>query len=195
MKKVILIGTIILVILGGFFLWWVNQKPKVSYSEDYVIKETSEGKILKNDKMGLTFIIPENWEVDYPYLYILDFISLESPDATINGRIVTEGCKITVTLDYIKESITNLEKHFRQINELKSITNDIYEVVKIDNQDALKNTWEEPEISRYGIGIYIPTKKLLIKNKLYILELFANIRDEERCSQELNKFLEAFSIY
>ena len=50
MKKKIVIPIIVILILaaGGIF-WWQNREIKGS-PEDYVIKETEEGKIVENKK-------------------------------------------------------------------------------------------------------------------------------------------------
>ena len=60
-KKIIfsLIIIILLLIAGGVFCWQ-NREIKGS-PEDYVVKETPEGKIVENKKAGLTVKVPEGW--------------------------------------------------------------------------------------------------------------------------------------
>jgi hypothetical protein len=49
-----------LILAGGFFYWWQGREIKGS-PEDYVIRETTEGKIIENKKAGLTVKAPEGW--------------------------------------------------------------------------------------------------------------------------------------
>jgi len=62
MKKKIIISIFVILFLilvaGGGFFWWGKREIKGS-PEDYVIKETAEGKIVENKKAGLTVKVPE----------------------------------------------------------------------------------------------------------------------------------------
>ena len=63
-KKIVFLIIIILllIIAGGVFWWWQKREIKGS-PEDYVIKETAEGRIVENRKAGLIVKVPESWEV------------------------------------------------------------------------------------------------------------------------------------
>ena len=61
-KKVIFIFVVLVILVGGgFFLWQSNKEIKGS-PDDYVIKETAEGKFVENKKAGLVVKVPEGWE-------------------------------------------------------------------------------------------------------------------------------------
>jgi len=67
-KIVIPIIIVVLILVGGGFFWWQWREIKGS-PDDYVIKETPEGKIVENKKAGLTVKVPEGWiEEQFYYL-------------------------------------------------------------------------------------------------------------------------------
>jgi uncharacterized protein YxeA len=49
-KSSIILILIIILIVFGFFYWWDNREIKGN-PEDYIIKETSEGTIVENERM------------------------------------------------------------------------------------------------------------------------------------------------
>ena len=59
-KKIVISIVVILILVGGGFFWWQGREIKGS-PEDYVIKETKEGKIVENKKAGLIVKVPEGW--------------------------------------------------------------------------------------------------------------------------------------
>ena len=79
-QKLIILTIIILVLVGGgLFYWWQHREIKGS-PEDYVIKETEEGKFVENKKAGLKVKVPEGWNVEK--IEVMEgSVILYSPDA------------------------------------------------------------------------------------------------------------------
>ena len=69
MKKKIVIPLIFVSIfflgaaITGYAHWWVRNCKKGSV-DDFVIKETPEGKIVENKREKLTFKIPDGWKIE-----------------------------------------------------------------------------------------------------------------------------------
>ena len=61
-KKIIIPAFVILLLIVGGVFWWQKREIKGS-PEDYVIKETEQGKIVENKKAGLIVKVPDDWEV------------------------------------------------------------------------------------------------------------------------------------
>jgi len=62
-KKVIFSLIVILILAGGGFFWWRQGREIKGSPEDYVIKETAEGRFVENRKARLSIKAPEGWEV------------------------------------------------------------------------------------------------------------------------------------
>lgn len=199
-KLIILIIVILLLAAGGVFWWWKYYETPVekwstakwSGPEDYVVKETPEGKIVGNKKAGLTFKVPEGWKVkgggieDY-----YGSVMLYTPDAIFKKWWVEKGCKITPDVIYIKTSINTLEKD-KEINaEIggKSISRKEFAVIKIDKFNALKSLAEVEELNSYWLVVDVP-----ITEKLYKFVLNASLTDKDQCTRDFEKFLESVSI-
>ena len=196
MKKKILIPIFVILVLavagGGFFWWWQGREIKGS-PEDYVIKETEEGKIVENKKAGLTVKVPEGWEAKKMGIEGggVTFYS----DGTIiewkNDQIVLpleNGCVMGSEVIYEKMNFEEIKEEARRTHFMLGVESDEFEEILVNNYKALKNTFE---LQRYGpgIGIYIP-----IKNKGYAFYLYWASEEKEKCIQEFDKFLETISI-
>ncbi len=196
-----MIAIILLLVAGGVFYWWkqIRETPSQDWNtagssppEDYIVKETPEGKIVENKKAGLIFRIPEGWELRKPEFG--NFISLYSPDAVEKKTVLMEkGCKITIEIKYINVKINSIKENLEK-NIWSSISQNKYDIVKIDNRESLKYITEDKELNLYHSEFYIPFCNLLSKNKLHSFGLTTNLEDKEKCSQEFNKFLETVLI-
>jgi len=198
-KKVIFIFIVVLILVGGGFFWWQKSREtpiekweaaKVSPEEDYVVKETPEGKIVENKKMGLTYKIPQDWilENENPTRFY-------SPDTKFKeetGFVIPErGCKIDVYASYIKTNLDTLKK-FIDAEFLKSspVTKlDEFSTIKVGNYSALRHKYRLDKFGISSILVDFPSK-----GKLYRILLSSPIGERERCEEELNKFLETISI-
>ena len=193
-KKFIFIFIIILLLVGGGFFWWQNRETpiekweaaKVSPEEDYVIKETPEGTIVENKKVGLIYEIPKDWilENGNPTRFY-------SPDTEFKEKssvFLEKGCKIYVEASYIKTGIDTL-KNYNDANFSSGIKIDESSTIKVSNYSALRYKYHAKNFEMFYIEIGIPSK-----DKLYEIEISNPTNETERCEEEFNKFLETVSI-
>ena len=202
MKKKFIISIFVILFLiivagGGFFWWQKNRETpiekweaaKVSLEEDYIAKETPEGKIVENKKMGLIYEIPKDWilENGNPTRFY-------SPDTEFKEKssiFLENGCKMYVYTNYIKTDIDTL-KNYNDANfsKLSSVIKlDESSVIKISNYVALRYKYHAKNFEMSYIGIGIPSK-----DKLYEIEISNPTNEMEHCEAEFNKFLETVSI-
>ena len=191
-KKVVITLVIVLVLAGGFFYWWQNREIKGS-SEDYIIKETEEGKIVENKKAGLTVKVPEGWEVEKMETKEGSILTYTSD---IEGKEwnemvappLTKGCGIEISVVYKKMNFEEIKEEVKTIHWGLQIKSEEFEEITINNYLSLKNTFDS-EILGPAMVIYIPKG-----NKLYDFDLYFAPNEKERCLQEFNQFLENISI-
>jgi len=196
MKKKILIPIFVVLFLavvgGGFFWWWQRREIKGS-PQDYVIKETEEGKFVENKKAGLTVKVPEGWEAEkmeveegFVVLY-----PLYAPFERQNGRIklpLEDGCIIDVGVVYEKMDFTDIKIDIRYTLSVLGINSHEFEEIIINDYSALKNIFDTQKIGP-GIGINIP-----YKNRTHSFYLYWSPDKRETCIQEFDKFLETILI-
>jgi len=197
-KKVIFVFVIVLILaVGGIFWWQKNRETpiekweaaKVSREEDYIVKETPEGKIVENKKMGLIYEIPKDWilENGNPTRFY-------SPDTKFKGDtsvILEKGCKTYVYASYIKTDLDTLKKFIEaDFSESSLITKlDESSTIKVSNYSALRNKYQVEKFGMGHISVDFPSK-----DKLYKIAFSSPIGERERCEVEFNKFLETVSI-
>ena len=194
-KKIIisLIVILIVVVVAGGFFWWQSREIKGS-PEDYVIKETAEGKFMENKKAGLTVKVPEGWEVEKMEVDegLVILFPIETKIEIRESRIVLpieKGCLIRTTVVYREGDFNQIKKETRKDHFLiGGVIYDEFQEVTINNYHGLKNSFEFEGLGS-GISIYIPQK-----NKVYGFHLVWGAEEKERCIWELNKFLETISI-
>jgi len=198
-KKFLFVFVFVLIlVVGGGFFWWekIRETPiekweaaKVSPEEDYIIKETPEGKIVENKKMGLVYKIPKDWilENGNPTRFY-------SPDTKFKGDtsvILEKGCKVYVYVSYIKTDVDTLKKYIdADFSRLSSrIKLDEFLTIKVSNYFALRHEYHVKNLGMEYISVDFPSK-----DKLYKILLSSSIGEKERCEAEFNKFLETISI-
>jgi len=194
-KKIIFLIIAILVFGAGGFFWWQGREIKGS-PEDYVIKETAEGKIVENKKAGLKIKVPEGW-IEKNIEIEGGPIGFYSPDAEgyNPNRIeppLKKGCLIEVATAY-NFQFKNLEEIKKEIEkEHKSLImkSDKFEMIEMDGLPALKNKFDSVDLGS-AIGIYVINRD---NSKLYGLAVSSGAQDTEKCFQEFDKFLETVSI-
>jgi len=196
MKKKILIPIFVVLFLAvataGFFWWWQGREIKGS-PEDYVIKETEEGKFVENKKAGLTVKVPEGWEVKKVEIEegAADFYSPNIELEFREGKILLplkKGCIIHVSLAYKKMDFSQIEFETRYTHSLLGKKSEAFEEIIINNHPALKNTFDTQKIGE-GIGVNIP-----YRHKVYAFYLYWGPEEKENCAQEFDEFLETVSI-
>lgn len=191
-KFIFSLVAILILIIGGFF-WWQNRKIKGS-PEDYIIKETTEGKIVENKKAGLTVKIPDNWEgTKIKDIEEGSFIIQTSDvEGKKNNDVVmpplTRGCGIEIGINYKKLSFEEIEQSAKEIYLRLGATDQTFERTKVGDKEALKNI-VNTQYAGPMIGIYVP-----VIDKIYSFTLIWGPDEKEKCIQEFNKFLETVSI-
>jgi len=194
-KKKIIISIIIvslLIIAGGVFWWWQGREIKGS-PKDYVIKETEEGKFVENKKAGLTVEVPDGWE-EQKIEFSEGSIAFYAPET--QGRWQDEmikaplnkGCVIETAVVYREFSFEELKEEIKEIHAGLGILSEEFEIITINNRQALKNTFDSKFIGP-GIAIYF-----LGKNKSYSSAFYWAPNEKERCLSEFDEFLETVSI-
>ena len=192
-KKVLIISAVFVLILGaGGFFWWQNREIKGN-PEDYIIKETEEGKIVENKKAGLTVEVPEGWEIKKMETeegsMVIHTLGVEGKNWNeIVVPPLTKGCGIDVSVVYKRMDFEEIKDEVRRIHWGLNIKSEEFEEITINNYSAFKNTFDS-EILGSAISIYIPSK-----NKLYDIDLYWAPDEKEKCVQEFDKFLETVSI-
>jgi hypothetical protein len=193
MKKIIFLSLIILLIGAGGFFWWRQGREIKGSPKDYIIKETPEGKIVENKRAGLTIKVPEGWETKKIEL-LEGSVIFDTPD--IKGIWQNEmisppletGCGIESTVVYEEMDFDILKEKIKEIHAGLGIKSEEFEVIMINNQQSLKNSFDSISIGP-GIAVYF-----IQKNKLYNFTIYWAPEDKERCIQEFDKFLESVSI-
>jgi len=202
-KRIIVLITVILLlaISGGVFYWWQkNQEEKkgewvqlreaVKYptEKEWEIIDTPEGKIVKNKKAGLEMKVPEGWKVEKVEIgdneWIVNFVT---PDAEFNeNNFLIKGCGISAIIEYSKDDFEYITAYMKDPEYLKA--NGI-ELTKISGYPGTKEVvGENPRLGK-AIAVRVP-----INNKVYIFDTLLVLKEEKRCSQEFEKFLEGVTI-
>jgi len=200
-KKIIVLILVLVLAVGGFFLWWQwRETPpeqwdtaKVSPREDYIVRETSEGRVVENKKIGVNFLIPKEWILEDTSSFV-SYISFYSPDAEFNERrsdVLEKGCSIDVYISYIKTNLNTLEKvineDFKKWGSTMKI--DEFKKTEVSNFPALKCVTSIENLKMFYITVHLP-----VGNKVYKMSLASSSREKEKCFQEFDKFLETVSI-
>ena len=196
-KKIILVVVIVLFLVVGGFFWWQNRETliekwesaEVSSEEDYMAKETSEGTIVENEKMGLIYKIPKDWilEKGNPSIFYSSDIKLKEK----RSDILEKGCKVYIDASYIKTNFNTLERFIDENFSKLSLVIKIDEKSKteVSNYPALRYEYNAENLKMAYISIDI-----LSKNNLYKILLSNPIQEKGRCEQEFDKFLETVLI-
>jgi len=195
----LIILALLVMLVAGIFLWLdFNRQaeeslPGVSFepSENYIIKETSEGTIVENKSAGISFKVPEGWTADKEQIGIDEWIiNILSPDAEVNeSGLLIEGCGVSAEVVYHKLTADAAQERIEDPERFSNEISGNYEIIEISGHYALKTTLERPEWGR-SIIIEIP-----IEDKIYMFDTRFLPEEIERCSQEFEEFLKVISIY
>lgn len=188
----IVIG-LILAVSAGLFYWYINREIKGS-PDDYVIRKTSEGTIVENERAGLIVKAPEGWEVKKIESFKEGSVVIQSPNMEGEGKNgiirppLTSGCGIEVTVTHKKMNFEEIKTEMKEIHWILAPKFEEFEEVIINNQRALKNTLDSKS-SGPMIGVYIPKE-----NKVYNFTLIWASNEKEKCIQEFDIFLNSLQI-
>src|SRR6056297_577611 len=104
-KKILISFLVLLLFVGGFFVWYkyFRLTPPEDWDsaetfsrETYNIKNTDEGRIVENEKAGITFKILEDWEVKEDIKTLSSEFVIYSPEAQIENNTLKKGCRIRI---------------------------------------------------------------------------------------------------
>ena len=191
-KFTIFIIILLLLAAGGVFLWLENREIKGS-PDDYVIKETAEGRIVENKKAGLTVKVPNGWEVEkieqLEGSVVLHTQDLEGEEKSgMPSPPLTKGCGVETAVVYEKMDFEELKEKVREIHLGLRIKSEEFEVTTINHRRALKNTFDSLSL---GPSIVVYFSNI---NKIYSFAVYWAPEEKERCIQEFDKFLETVKI-
>ncbi len=210
-KKSILLIIILLVIAGSIFYWWwakpfdgsgplfENTEPPTLFAkEDYKIEERADATYIVVDKVGLTAKVPTGWRVelegdDFPEPEY--WVNLYSPDAELQHNLLAKGCGISITAGTEQKNNQETQRDIDFIQKNPGKDDEIregfkFEVIKINNHQALK--WIAPEKPIIGqtIGLDIPIDDI----KLIDLTTSFPFGEQKKCEPIWNEFLENVEI-
>ncbi|MCD6178118.1 hypothetical protein J7K03_02630 [bacterium] len=192
-KKIVFILVVVLIlIIGGIFLW-INKPKEIKGSpDDYVIKETQEGIVVENSRAGLRFKVPDGWKARKVEVEEGSVV-LYSPDAesVYQGKIrppLKKGCMIEIAVIYKSMSIDELEEKIREMHTGPTVESDKIFSAKINHIHSLRNEFLD-KVLGYGNAVYIPTQ-----NKVYSICIYSNSQDAKACNETFNKFLDTLSF-
>ena len=190
---------------------FVSQPTTWSQKEDYVIKETPEGKFVINEKAGLSFKVPKGWRVEMDREekkansaggYWIDLFGL---DGKLNeDGLLEKGCGMGIYVEFQKSNVDLVKQEIEFIKDApeKYITeNSKKEVIEISgypstkwvvkpkNLEMFKNIEGLKQIEEW-VKIEIPvSNEQIIYVDTYFLSDY-----QEKCLQEFNNFLKTVSI-
>jgi len=124
---VLMLGTALIVIVGGIFLWTgvsedldIIPAVKVEPPENYEIIETDEGIIVENSNISLKFKLPEGWTVAKQQVQADEWvINVLSPDIKFGeDGMLSEGCGFSawaeqdeITANVVRYEINDEDTH------------------------------------------------------------------------------------
>ena len=210
-KKVVIllsVTIILLLIIGGVFLWPHYKQIKIEKEmeklADFIVKETSEGKIVESKDGKLKVIIPEGWFIENERekiigpLYILDTeaekIYQEETQANISKLIknlleTKSGCLVMISYREEEKSFEEIEEEIKETSRyITLLSEDFFEFEEINEYKGLRHSLDTQK-NGYWIDFLVP-----FNGKTYIFSTVFYRDNKDNCSQEFNKFLDKISI-
>jgi predicted GNAT family acetyltransferase len=193
-KKIVSVSIIFLIVLfGGLFFWWQDNKEIKGSPDDYVIKETEEGIFVENKKAGLIVKAPEGWETkkiekkEGSIVIQTSNVEGERVDEVMVPPLV-EGCGIETAVTYKALSLEEIKKEVEKIHWALAPIYEEFEEIVINDRKALKNMWESKTRGSM-VSVYISND-----SKVYSFTLIWAFDEKDICIQEFDEFLETVSI-
>jgi len=176
-------------VIGGLF-WWNKTHPIEGNANDYAVKPLGLGNtMIENKKAGLTFSIPIGWKwekIDELEGSIMTY-SPNTKFIKINAMPLEAGCLIEIGTVYKKIDFEKLKKEIDDIHFGLGVKSEEFETITINNEQALKNIFDTVFMGK-GTAIYIPNK-----NKFYSFATYAGPKNEEKCLQDFDEFINSVS--
>ncbi len=193
----ILFGGILILLLAGalFYYYFFYETPveewdqaEYSKAEDYLV----QGNVVKNEKVGLSFVIPEGWSVDKEESQ--GHIALLSPDIVgrANRGKIEAGCEIIIEVKNISTNIDSLKDRIAFLHSTWDYPEQFL-VTSISGHKSIKNMTGIQKLDLYGTGIHVPIRNIL-NQKLYYFGLSSNFKYKTFCEIEFDNFLQNIII-
>ena len=159
---------------------------------NYQIIETSEGRSVVNNNMGLTFSVPDQWSVEM--LEEEYEVEISSPNMEgERGSFPLKGCVARVGIVRFIQDFPGQELRPQvmrsQIVGETPILEDIQEIVMVNNRASLKTIKYEGNERGEIILIELP-----IDNTIYHFGIIYASVDEEKCKEKFNEILDSVLI-
>ncbi len=209
--KTFLIVSLLLILIAGLYIFldYLEYRKETNFVEfeiykfiehesidNYEIIETDKGKMVVNEKAGLSFMVPDNWraeknsEIEEIELFSFDVdlsgIGLETTFPR-NGCIIKTG--IVRFIDNYSNQTRRPEIITDKIEGREELIEDIQEIISIDKRLSLKTI--RFKSSDAGRIIFIETP---LNDEIYHFGISFPLISEEECLKSFNKFLETISI-
>jgi len=201
-KFTIFILILLLLVAGGVFWWWsasdyLFEDGRVN-SKYYIVKASSGGQIIENEKEGFQITVPSDWIVHKNF----GVMSVSSQDTRFDekGRLVFQSirdgaCVIGIEIIKYKESDPDSVSYLDYIKILiETIKAGEYkedtpknEVILINNKEGLLVTYIKEEKIR-NITLEVPI------NNTTLYSFDSGIIFNEKCIDEFYKIIETISI-
>lgn len=162
-----------------------NITPQQKADEIAITDLPTGEKLVENKTQGYSVKVPPKWTIDATKeQFYSPKISQQNTPSNIEI-----GCKITSSAENKITNIETIKKGLESdINEWYTVELNTYEIINLNNHQALKNIFQATETG-FSIAVYVPTSE-----KLYSFAIYANPQDKEKCFQEFDKFLATISI-
>lgn len=166
-------------------------------SSDYIIKETPEGKIVENQKEGLSFKLPDGWIVQEP-TSIEEPLQLISPE---NKITYSEEGVFKIEVYIRKEKIDLVTLKNKLIADLKLIEGSEilnytqFKFFKFKGYQALKEIIDTTQQKNKNLPVYYTESVFVpVKDKIYIFTLYSGFETKAKAIQIFDNFLKTVSI-
>ena len=185
MKKIfnVKIWLLFVFVLAAAFYYWNNREIKGS-PDDYSVNN----RIIENKRAGLKVFAPEGWDIE-----IIDLlegsVAIDSPDIEgekRNGIVsppLDQGCGIEGAVIYKNKSIEDLKGEIDRIHFGLGMLSEEFEEIKINNNKALKNTFDS-QVLGPGMAVYFAGNK-----KVYSFCVYWGPEDKQRCVKHFEDML------
>ncbi|SRR6056297_202622 len=203
-KKILISFLILLLLVGGFFVWhkYFRLTPPEDWDsaetfsrETYNIKNTDEGRIVENEKAGITFKIPKGWEVREDKVSHNDF-TLYSSNAvpgisTYLFDSLRKGCRINMKIKNINTNIETLKNYLtnKDQNSGENIEIDEIKEIRLDNKKAIKRAVKVASLKMEYTIFHIK-----YDNEIIIINLGSSLNNKQQCTEVFNEFVETISF-
>jgi hypothetical protein len=205
---IIFIVVILILVVGGFFyLGNYYREKKIREDlvkeffnfnlgilpEGFMANQISGDTILENKNIGISFKVPTGWTF---IGYMDHYIDLKSSDYETdpNTLIRLGGCLITINTSYYTLfTSSNLISRIDRL-EKGNIRSEDGEVIKVNNISALKIVDQDEWLSKDGIEEIIEVGVPFINTKSEVKFSTKIFKNQDKCVQEFNKFLETVYI-